>query len=329
MEVGNAGSFSVAFGQTNDRIEIGIASQQFTLRDIWQQHGPFDLIKLDVEGLENALLRDDLNFVSSRKTRFWLECNESGDSLTLCQTLFDAGLEVYYCAFPVAATDNYNNAAEVIFPWAYESGLWATYGEPPKMPAKLQEAGCVIRRIRSIADLRQAMWDTPRWAPADWANKDLPTIVSHACHIVLGERFEDYLLHGIVTGPKRWADPMPLRMSRERDSLLEKVEEAQSAAHASEVMLYAEREWVATQCRRFEAQDAEMANLRDQLAAATDKNNALQTQVASSAQRLAEFETSTVYRVIQRLRSIAWRHPRLFRALRPIVRHLRRIFGRR
>lgn len=52
-----------------------------TLADIRAEHGPFDLIKLDLEGMEREVVASDAKELSSGRTTLWLECNESRASL--------------------------------------------------------------------------------------------------------------------------------------------------------------------------------------------------------------------------------------------------------
>ncbi|MHB1304812.1 MAG: FkbM family methyltransferase [Acidiphilium sp.] len=319
VEADNAGSFSISGSETVGRMPAELLVKQLTLHELRAQHGPFDLIKLDIEGLENALLQDDAEFIASGAAELWVECNENPASISLCQTLLDAGLDVYYCAFPVFANSNYNGSCEIIFPWAYESGLWATRGVAPMMDSQLAEAGCFLTRIYSTTELRQKLWDTPRWSPMDWSKQTFATVVARACHIILGERFEDYLKSTCTIGKRsNWADPLPIQMQRELDRQREQSDiqcrqfesektELQAAARASEVMLHAEREWIETQCRRFES---EIDGLKLQ------------------SNRLSMFEASNVYRLIVSVNNFATRWPRLYRFARSVAARVWRIVYR-
>lgn len=354
IEAGNAGSFSLGGSETMDRTPAEVVACQLTLRELRAQHGPFDLIKLDVEGLENALLQDDSEFIASGAAKLWVECNESLASISLCQTLLDVGLDVYYCAFPVFSNYNYNGSSERIFPWAYESGLWATRGAAPLMDAQLIEAGCFLNRIRSTTDLRQQLWDTPRWSPVDWSGQTLATIVARAYHTILGERFEDHL-KSTCTISKRssWADPLPVQMQRELDRQREQSAEAMSVAWANEVMLRAERDRIEIQYKRFESKKAELqAELKGQqeqfteaLAVARASEVVLhaerewieiqcrrfESERAESelqSKRLSALEASNVYRLIVGIHNFAIRWPRLYRFARSVVAQVWRVLYR-
>lgn len=298
VEPENAGSFSVAFGASPDRVSADMTTRQMTLSELCTEYGPFSMIKLDVEGLENALLRDTFEAITSGKTKLWMECTEHEGSLALCQTLLEAGLDIHYFAYPVVSPENYNGSIEVIFPWAYEAGLWATRGAAPLLGDELAQAGCFMRRIRSSEELKQALWDTPRWAPADWAQCKGPAVVARAAHAILGEGFEDYLATGRThPGPVRWAHPLLSRLERELDETRKDLAQARSLARANEAMLHAEREWIDGQMRRVVA-----------------------------------MEGTNLYRLMLAMRGLAMRHPRLYRAGRPVLvgvwRVLRGLLGR-
>jgi len=330
VEAGNAGSFSVNYLPADERISADVSDQQFTLGEICRQHGPFDLIKLDVEGLENSLLRDEIDFVSSGSTKFWMECNESAASIGLCQTLLDAGLDVYYCAFPVVALDNYNESRETILPWAYESGLWATRGEAPTMPPPLLAAGCIIRRVKGTDELRRAMWHTPRWSPTSWTGQDMPAVVALACHTILGERFEDYIGDADARPrPASWAKPLPVLYENRITSLLDQLAQSQSGLRAAEIMLFAEREWMAAFTERanseLERDRAQLDHDRAQLDQERSQLDGDRSQLDGDRSQVAAFEASTTYRIVRKLAQIARAYPLVGRIARPCARAMGRL----
>ncbi|MDT7951614.1 MAG: FkbM family methyltransferase [Acetobacteraceae bacterium] len=333
VETGNTGSLSVQAGEMPGRVSASVAQQQLTLGELRAEYGPFDLIKLDIEGLENAVLQDEFGSLASGGTSFWLECSNRAGSLALGQTLLEAGLDIYYFAFPVFSPNNYNGSTNIIFPWAFEAGLWATKRGAPPVAADLLEAGCMLRRIRSVAELKQALWDTPRWAPADWAGCAPATAVARAAHALLGDRFERYLsADESGSEPGDWVEPLPRRMKRKIEQLRGDLERAQSRVRAGEVMLQAERNWLQEQCDHFSYLQAELAAARADHSVAQTEIQLQKDEVARLALQLNEIQSSNLFHMMLALRAAALRHPGLFRAVRPVLRFgwrtVRRLRGR-
>ena len=344
MEAGNAGSFSVSPTATTDRVAANASDQQLTLGEILQRHGPFDLIKLDVEGLENALLQDEITFVREGSTSFWLECNESDTSLAMCQTLLDAGLKVHYGAFPVTAADNYNRSDVTILPWAYESGLWAARGPAPVMSAALKEAGCIMREVRSTDELRAVMWQTPRWSPPGWAGHDAPFVVAAACHTILGQLFDDYLVDAnATTRSASWVKPMTVVFEERLYDMAKRLARSQAELRATEVMIHAERAWSAEQAKQFTADTAALhvaanltaANLSARIEAFETSTaigiaqiEVFENSAAIRTARIEAFENSTAIRMARRLGRLSHEFPLTARVIRPVVRAARRLLRR-
>lgn len=347
VEADNIGSFSVTMVAEDGREAATLAARQITLPELQNEHGLFDLIKLDVEGLETALLRDSLDAFATGETKFWLECSETESSIELCRIVLDAGMDVYYFAFPVFAVDNYNQSSEIVFPWAYEAGLWVTKGAAPHVAPEAAKVGCVLRRIRSTEELRQALWNTPRWSPPDWAGHDAPALAARAGHLLLGHRYDDFLTPGWRARPTSWSKPLVTVLEQQRDQLDSELVQARSLARASDVMLRAERTWMERQCRAFindsEQAQATIARLQDEVSSRGEQLDAfrqaetgLRDQIVLLDQRsgtLGIIEGSTFYRVMLATRSLASRYPRPFRVMRPALaagfRLLRRVAGRR
>ncbi|MEA1647531.1 FkbM family methyltransferase [Nitrospirillum sp. BR 11164] len=218
MIPGNAGSFSLATAADDNRVAIPVAAHHMTLAALRQEHGPFDLIKIDVEGLELAILRDDQEFLETCDTTFWLECNEVPGSLDLAEFLLDRGFSLFYFAFPATTADNFKKAEPVDFPYGYEAGLWATRGTAPVMSDNLRVAGCILKPVKSREDLRLALWMTPHWAPATWVGRSHQETVALAAHSLLGERLEDYLVAFVPDGSSRpWSPPLPITLQQQID----------------------------------------------------------------------------------------------------------------
>ncbi|MDG3439878.1 FkbM family methyltransferase [Nitrospirillum amazonense] len=236
MAPGNAGSFSLAMAADDNRIAVPVAARHMTLAALRQEHGPFDLIKIDVEGLELAILQDDQEFLDTSDTTLWLECNEVPGSLDLAEFLLDLGFSVYYFAFPATTADNFKKAEPVDFPYGYEAGLWATRSEAPVLDDDLRVAGCILKRVESREDLRLALWATPRWAPASWMGRSHQETVALAAHSLLGENLEDYLVSFVPDGGSRpWSPPLPL-------VLQQRIDDQQAEIQALDTDLILERE---------------------------------------------------------------------------------------
>jgi FkbM family methyltransferase len=79
-DAGNLGSSSYIADASGD-IAIPTPEIAMSLATLREQHGPFDLIKLDVEGMEREVLLGDSAYLSQGGTALWVECNESARSL--------------------------------------------------------------------------------------------------------------------------------------------------------------------------------------------------------------------------------------------------------
>jgi FkbM family methyltransferase len=138
-----------------------------TLAELRTEHGEFDLIKLDVEGMELEILRSDAERLSRGDTAIWVECNEDPQSLAISELLLSWGLELHYFAFP-HNPDNLRGDHVAILPLAYEAGLLAAPKILPVLGDELRAHRCILRTIRSVGDLKKALWHTPRWGLPEW-----------------------------------------------------------------------------------------------------------------------------------------------------------------
>ena len=178
----NIGSASFLPGNLDPgRVEVRLPDRRCTLWQLEQEHGPFDLIKLDVEGMELAILADAPEIVKRENAVLWMECNEHERSLELTDFLLSQDRRVYYFAFPSFNPDNFCASTEPIFPFAYEAGLLACSTEP-KLAATLIAKGCLLRPISSREDLANALLHTPRWAPEEWWGLPREQVVALAVH---------------------------------------------------------------------------------------------------------------------------------------------------
>jgi FkbM family methyltransferase len=217
---GNVGSFSVAGGNAVGREPSQCATKSISLRSLTETHGPFDLYKIDAEGMESAILRQDPDFLAQTQSTFWLECNSTPSSLDVAKLLLSQGFKVFYFAYPAISRGNFNGEKDREFPFAYEAGLWASKTSTPKISEELVAAGCVLKEVADAEALRQEMWLTPRWSPQGWEKHGLSGVVALASHALLGENYEDFLASAQAEPVERsWADPLPVRLQNRIDML--------------------------------------------------------------------------------------------------------------
>lgn len=143
------------------------------LADLRGQHGPYDMLKLDLEGMELDALRGDIPYLQDRRPVIWAECNESQASLTLLGGLKWLKYDVLYVAFPAFRTANYHGSSDLIYPMAYEAALVA--GPAERLARLVAQAAALVpgedilcRPVATSFDLRRAMFETPRWARPEW-----------------------------------------------------------------------------------------------------------------------------------------------------------------
>ncbi len=164
-----------------------------TLSELRERWGPFDLVKLDVEGMEHEILGSDAEVMSSGRCTIWAECNEVPGSLELASLLISWGLEVHYFAFPCHNPDNFLGEPDPVFPFAYEAGLLAAPRCPPHLSPALAAHHCILKQIRSEGDLKDALWRTPRWGVREWIGSKPEELAALAGHTLLGQNYQDYL----------------------------------------------------------------------------------------------------------------------------------------
>jgi FkbM family methyltransferase len=173
-----------------------------TLATLRERYGPFDLIKLDIEGMEREVMLGDAEHLSRGSTTLWIECNEHARSLDVLDLVLSWGLEVYYFAFPSHNPDNFRSLARPILPWAYEAGLLVAPGRPPVLDAERAAHGCILRPVASRAMLEEAMWLTPRWLPHELADADAPMLAAVASRALTGQERSSFLREGL--GESGW-----------------------------------------------------------------------------------------------------------------------------
>ena len=187
-EPGNLSALSYAEAGESGRAPAGTT----TLEALRGSYGPFDLVKLDVEGMELEILRADANHVRTGPEMLWVECNQNLRSLEVAAFLLEAGRQVFYYAWPSFNPANFRGDPEPLFPCAHEAGLLAL---PPGVSLLRPAGDGTSLPIRTTEDLRAALWRTPRWGQEDWATASRTTLQALAGRYLCGEAFGTFLRH--------------------------------------------------------------------------------------------------------------------------------------
>ncbi len=196
---GNLGSMSFSVGDDPDTPG---ATRAVTLADLRAEHGAFDLIKLDIEGMELEALRGDADFLANGKTTLWIEANEDPGSLEVARMLLSWNLELFYFAFPAFNPNNFNGDPESVFPFAFEAGLLAAPATSPSLSPELKDAGCILKPVRCVDDLKNALWRTPRWGMTEWESATTTEeLAALAGRSIRGEAYAEFLASGAVVAP--------------------------------------------------------------------------------------------------------------------------------
>lgn len=165
-----------------------------TLKDLRAEFGDYTVLKLDVEGMEVDAINSDREFIEKTKPVIWAECNESPLSFHLQDILIRLGYDPVYVAFPFARKQNYNQSAEVIYPMAYEAVLLAA--PPDRLRAftgKVLGEDIIVSPANTVRGLRDALWNTPRWAMAEWIGLSVPQLIGALAHQVQFKDIELFL----------------------------------------------------------------------------------------------------------------------------------------
>ena len=184
MEEGNLGSMSFA-------PSVSAGSVGTRLPELRDKFGDFDLVKLDIEGLEADVLRCDIEWVANGGAAFLIECNERPASLELGALLLSTKVPLYYFAFPSFNPRNFRGNSIPIFDFAYEADLVLSPHGEPKLDRHLARNDCILRPIHSVAELKRALWETPRFGLSTWRG------AKNAVEAALAGR--EYLSHDFVS----------------------------------------------------------------------------------------------------------------------------------
>ncbi|MCA3642507.1 MAG: FkbM family methyltransferase [Methylobacterium sp.] len=190
--VGNHGALS--YHATDKAEEDAIGVDCLPLWHLRAQYGDYDILKLDVEGMEVDALRGDFEHIRDRKPVIWAECNEAMSSILLLEALVAAGYAPHYLAFPAFRQANFHAQTDLPYPMAYEAALLAA---PPDRLAQLDVSGLgeeiIVKSVTTSWDLRQALWATPRWAQPAWTTASRAELIALLGHVTRGESLGAFL----------------------------------------------------------------------------------------------------------------------------------------
>lgn len=187
----NASAASFVPGAPGDPIPA--PARAVTLERLRAEHGPFDLVKLDAEGMEAEIMRSDAEFLAEGGTALWVECNEHPRSLDLCALMLGWGLQVHLFAAPVHNPDNLGHDPAPTHPWSFEAGLLAAPRRAPRLHPDLQRHHCILRPIGSGAELEEALWRVPRWGMPDWPLDDPAALAALAGRTIRNQPRDTFL----------------------------------------------------------------------------------------------------------------------------------------
>lgn len=159
-----------------------------TLRDMRAWHGNYSALKLDIEGAELEVLKGDAVYIREAKPLLWVECNEDSRSLELADFFLWAGLDPLFLAVPALP-----EALDGISPEVCEGFLLGGWRTRCKTTPELPPGRGFVRPIGSRRDLRQALWDTPRWADPGWDGLVRSELVARLSRLTLGQRFQEFI----------------------------------------------------------------------------------------------------------------------------------------
>jgi FkbM family methyltransferase len=165
-EAANAGAIAY---EDSCAVDGGVESR--SLEDLRGEFGHYDVLKLDVEGMENEAIRGDIDYILKRRPVIWAECNESSSHILLLEALCWLKYEPLYVAFPAFRRQNFRHSGEKIFPMAYEAALLAAPADRlASFTGRVANEEIIVRPVSTSYDLRQALWATPRWSMPQWVD---------------------------------------------------------------------------------------------------------------------------------------------------------------
>jgi FkbM family methyltransferase len=210
----NRGAAQFMFSE-GDTAKISSPIPATTLKALRDQFGDYGFLKLDIEGMEVEAIAGDEDYIRGCKPIIWAECNEDRRSYALLDRLLSLGYIPRYVAFPSIRSDNFRGNHEMVYPMAYEAAL---VGASPDRLNRLSVDAvtdpCIVRTINNHDDLRQALWDTPRWARQEWVDLSKPELIARIGRMVRGEcaRITRACRSSILDNPRTMR--VPLRLMR-------------------------------------------------------------------------------------------------------------------
>lgn len=167
-----------------------------TLSQLRAQFGDYDFLKLDIEGMENAAIRSDFEYIHTNHPVIWAECNETPESILLLEALISAGYEPLYVAFPAFRNRNFNGSREKIYPMAYEAALLAAPCERmARFTGKISGEEIIVQPVKTSYDLRRALWVTPRWALPEWVAMSRAELIATLGRMQTNDDLASFLNH--------------------------------------------------------------------------------------------------------------------------------------
>lgn len=323
----NLGSlaFCDELGEQSGGGDIAKPRRVVTLSELRAEHGAFDLVKLDVEGMELGILRGDAEHLARGGTSIWVECREDARSLAVAELLLSWGLDVHYFASPAFNPDNPHGSSSPISPFAYEAGLLAAPQEPPALDDELRAHGCILRPVRHVDDVKDALWRTPRWGAPKWIDAGVAEVAALAGRQLRGESYETFL------GPEWHPQDVPSEGLRnqlaatedglwnaealafDRLGLLQIVEER---ANVAEERLARASALALDRLAELGFMRERAAVTEARLAFVEDHAAALEERALAAERRAIAIETSRTWRLTTALRQFVTARPRLHSALR-------------
>jgi FkbM family methyltransferase len=183
---------AVAYEMTDATADVTIQCKP--LWQLRQTHGDYDVIKLDLEGMEFDAIRGDFDYMKERKPVIWAECNEDFASLRVLEAMRALGYAPLYIAFPAFRRANFKANENLIFPMAYEAVLLAA---PQERLDALQTSAVgedvIVKPVSTSWELRQAIWTTPRWSLPEWTEMTRAELIARLGRYARAEKLEEFL----------------------------------------------------------------------------------------------------------------------------------------
>ena len=101
----------------------------------------------------------------------------------------------------------------------------------PRLVDGLEGKGCILKAIHSRDDLKEALWQTPRWGRPEWAlAKTLPEFAAAVCRSLRDEEFASFLAKDALSKPGQG------------DTIWHRLAAAEAGLHEAQLLVAGERE---------------------------------------------------------------------------------------